>query len=338
MFGYYAKFIDRWEYDLATKDTNRKVRPFEWGDDWLLDRSYNGDTRAAMSRFVEQAIAKSADFYSAETPSDYRLEGEHLTFTSPIHSPYTENNTVHGGFYRAKNDKGRAVVVLPQWNSDAGGHVGLCKLLNKFGITALRMSMAYHDRRMPPELQRADYHVSSNIGRTIHAARQTIVDIRSCLTWLQQQGYERLAILGTSLGSCMAFITAAHDARIRCGVFNHVSMYFSDVVWTGLSTQHVRKGLESQVSQEELRRLWALISPATFLGHLEGRKMPALLVWAKYDTTFLPEFSKQVIESFQTRNYPHEVFTLPCAHYTTGRFPFNWMDGLAMCRFLSRKL
>ena len=64
----------------------------------------------------------------------------------------------------------RALVVLPQWNSDVNGHIGLCKLLNRYGLTALRMSKAYHDERMPAELERADYHVSSNIGRTISAA------------------------------------------------------------------------------------------------------------------------------------------------------------------------
>ena len=47
------------------------------------------------------------------------------------------------------------MVVLPQWNADAGGHVGLCQLLNRFGISALRLSLPYHDRRMPRELTRA---------------------------------------------------------------------------------------------------------------------------------------------------------------------------------------
>ena len=108
------------------------------------------------------------------------------------------------------------------------------------------MSMAYHDRRMPPELQRADYHVSSNVGRTIHAARQSIIDARACLDWLESRGFQRIAILGTSLGSCIACIAAAHDRRIRTGVFNHVSMYFSDVVWTGLATQHVRRGFGTE--------------------------------------------------------------------------------------------
>jgi hypothetical protein len=334
----YAKWIDNWEFKLATADSNRVVRPFEWGAEWLTEQPVNGNAAAVMHELAAEAVRNSDDFYGFTEPRDYELKDNHLTFTSAVHSPYPENNKVHADFFPVAGDKGRAVVVLPQWNSDVHGHVGLCKLLNRFGLTALRMSMAYHDRRMPRELQRADYHVSSNIGRTIHASRQSVIDVRSCLSWLENRGYRRLAILGTSLGSCIAFISAAHDERIQCGVFNHVSMYFSDVVWTGLSTKHVRQGFEGHVSQEQLRKLWAVISPASFLHRLEGRNMKSLLIWAKYDTTFLPEFSRQVLESFQRRRLPHQVFTLPCAHYTTGKFPFNWMDGLTMCRFLRRHL
>jgi hypothetical protein len=229
-------------------------------------------------------------------------------------------------------------VVLPQWNSDAGGHVGLAKLLNRFGISALRMTMAYHAERMPEELQRADYHVSSNIGRTIHAARQSVIDVRASIDWLVAQGYQRIGILGTSLGSCMAFIAAAHDPRIKVGIFNHVSMYFSDVVWTGLSTQHVRQGFGEVVSQDDLRRYWAMISPASYLQRMQGRDMRNLLIWARHDTSFLPVYSKQVLSSFRELGLPHEVFTLPCGHYTTGQFPFKLMDGLAMCRFAARNI
>ena len=203
---------------------------------------------------------------------------------------------------------------------------------------ALRMSMAYHDLRMPAELERADYHVSSNLGRTVHASRQSILDSRACLDWLQKQGYTKLGILGTSLGSCIAFITAAHDPRIQTGVFNHVSTYFSDVVWTGLSTQHVRKGFGEDISQEALRRYWSVISPATFMDRMDGRGMKALLIWARFDSSFLPVYSQQVLEDFRRRELPHKVFALPCGHYTTGQFPFKIMDGLAMCRFLAKEL
>jgi hypothetical protein len=115
-------------------------------------------------------------------------------------------------------------------------------------------------------------------------------------------------------------------------------MYFSDVVWTGLSTQHVRRGLGQAVTRDELRQYWSVISPATYMDRLMGRELKSLLIWARYDTTFLPIYSMQVVESFRTRGLSHEVLTLPCAHYTTGQFPFNILDGLAMCRFLCRNL
>lgn len=338
MAGLYARWIDRWETRLARRDTNRVVRPFEWGLEWMEGVEADGDPKSAVLDWTRRALDSSAAFYSYSTPADFDLQGSHLTFTSPLRSPYPENNTVHAEYFPAAKARGRAVLVLPQWNADASGHQGLCRLINKFGMSAVRMSMAYHDRRMPPELSRADYHVSSNVGRTIHASRQSVVDARSCLDWLQARGYQRLGILGTSLGSCIAFITAAHDRRVQAGVFNHVSMYFSDVVWTGLSTRHVRLGLEGSVTQDELRAMWAVISPASYFHRLEGRDMPALLVWAPYDTTFLPEYSRQVLEEFRRRNLPHRVLRLPCAHYTTGRFPFNWIDGLAMCRFLYKML
>ena len=133
---------------------------------------------------------------------------------------------------------------MPQWNADAFSHNALCALFNRFGISALRLSKPYHDIRRPAELERSDYAVSSNLGRTIAACRQAVVDIRSCIDWLELQGYEQFGILGTSLGSCYAFIAAAMDPRLQVCAFNHASMSFGDVVWTGQSTRHIRAAFE----------------------------------------------------------------------------------------------
>lgn len=343
--GIYGHWMDRWERKLATRDTNRVVRPFEWGTDWLARVEFprwpevvNGNAPFALSHFVTEAIRDSDRFFAYGPVRDYQLTDGLVTFTSPVRSPYPENDIVHARWFPVARDRGRAIVVLPQWNSGADAHIGLAKLLNKFGISALRMTMAYHAERKPQETERADYHVSSNIGRTIHAARQTVIDARACLDWLQGQGYTRLGILGTSLGSCMAFLAAAHDTRVRMGIFNHVAMYFSDVVWTGLSTQHIRRGFGNTLDQDDLRRFWSVISPASYLHRMDGREMRSLLVWARHDSSFLPVFSRQVLENFRELQLPHEVFTLPCGHYTTGQFPFNLMDGLAMCHFAKRHL
>jgi dienelactone hydrolase len=235
-----------------------------------------------------------------------------------------------------RTGRGRAVVVLPQWNSDADGHVGLAKLLARFGVSALRMSLPYHDVRMPPELTRADYIVSSNVVRTLQICRQAVVDARRAVAWLEMQGFERIAILGTSLGSCLAMLTAAHEPRIRAQALNHVSPFFADVVWRGLSTRHVRAGLEGYIDLETLRHLWRPISPWSYLDR--ARQTRSLLVYAKYDLTFPVDLSRMLVDEWARRGLPHEVAVLPCGHYSTGAAPFKFIDAWLLTRFLRRAL
>ena len=174
--------------------------------------------------------------------------GDHLTWTSAVHTPSAENNTVHARLFtprRERRNKPRAAVVLPQWNAQPDSHVEACRIFNGLGMTALRLTLPYHEERRPPELERAEHLVCSNIGRTIQSMRQAVLDTRGAVRWLREQGIERIGILGTSIGSCTAFLTFTHDPAINVGVFNHVSGYFADVVFKGISTHHVRESIES---------------------------------------------------------------------------------------------
>ena len=266
------------------------------------------------------------------------LDGDRLTFPSAFTTPHPENNVVHARFFPDLSPAGRrrAVLVLPQWNSDATGHVGLCRLLNQFKLSALRLTLPYHEHRRPPELRRADYIVSANIGRTAQVCRQAVLDARRAIGWLAKQGYESIGILGTSLGSCLSMLTTAHEPLVRAAALNHISPYFGDVVWSGLSTSHVRESLEGHIEPDRLRRIWMPISPFPYLERVRGRQV--LLVYARYDLTFPVALSRVLVDEFKRRGIEHQLRVLPCGHYSTGVTPFKWIDGLALCRFLNRAL
>lgn len=295
------------------------------------------DPRLYMLEYARKALEESDRYHSYAPVRDACLEGRHLTFTSPLAGSYPKNNTVHALYFPVQSD-GRVVLVLPQWNSDIEGHQSLCRMLNYFGLSALRLSLPYHDLRMPDELERADYMLSPNLGRTLQAVRQAVIDSRAALDWLEAQGYGKFAILGTSLGSCVALIALAHDRRLKLSVQNHVSPYFADVVWEGISTQHVRKGLEGNVTLEELRNIWMPISPKAYMKKLQGTGRRSLLVHALYDYSFLPRLSREVLRDYAELNIPHSICTLPCGHYTSGVFPFNIYLGYSMCRYIRRNL
>jgi pimeloyl-ACP methyl ester carboxylesterase len=189
---------------------------------------------------------------------------------------------------------------------------------------------------MPPELTRADYIVSANVARTVQVCRQAVLDARRAIGWLSAIGFERIGILGTSLGSCLSMLTAAHEPRIRSQALNHVSPWFADVVWRGLSTRHVRAGLDGHIDLDRLRQLWRPISPFSYLDHV--RDIRTLLVYARYDLTFPVDLSRLLVDEFRARRIPHEVAVLPCGHYSTGVAPFKFVDAYWLTRFLRRTL
>jgi dienelactone hydrolase len=249
---------------------------------------------------------------------------------------YPENETVDSREKRKTKRPRQAMVVMPQWNADAFSHNALCEMFNRWGIACLRLSKPYHDVRRPAELERSDYAVSANVGRTIAAARQAVADVRSAIDWLEAQGYEQIGVLGTSLGSCYAFLAAAMDPRIEVCAFNHASTWFGDVVWTGQSTRHVRAALEhAGLERDQVREIFAAISPMSFMRQFAktaGRR--TLVVHATYDLTFLPEFSMDVLKSFEACGIKYASKVLPCGHYTTGETPYKYLDGWYLGSFV----
>src|SRR5207344_288137 len=98
-------------------------------------------------------VQSSDEFYSYISPADCRLErrevqvfstrevpdqkletkvrGTHadfLRFTSPVRTPFPENNLVNARWFPARGK--RAIVLLPHWNSDALAYTSLCQVLN----------------------------------------------------------------------------------------------------------------------------------------------------------------------------------------------------------------
>ena len=123
-----------------------------------------------------------------------------------------------------------------------------------------------------PNCSRADYIVSANVGRTLQVCRQAVLDARRAMSLAARPGLQRIGILGTSLGSCLSLLTTAHEPLIRAQALNHISPFFADVVWRGLSTAHVRQGLDGHVDLERLRDLWRPISPQPYLERVRNRR------------------------------------------------------------------
>lgn len=330
---------ERWYHQ---RDNNRLVRPFEWGLSYIVDHVNGDDPRLILKNYSHAAMTNSEDFYSLPRISDYQLQGDQLTWTSAVNTPSPENNVARARFFPAKNKPGKrarsAVVVLPQWNAQPESHVEACRIFNFIGMAALRLTLPYHQQRQPPELERADHLVSTSVGRTIQSMRQAVLDTRAAVAWLKSEGYEQVGILGTSVGSCIAFLAFAHEPDLNAGAFNHVSGYVADVVWHGLSTSHVRAGFADHLTLEELREYWSPISPLPFMHRLPkmGRR-PMRFIMARYDLTFPIDLSHAAIAEARRHNLPLDIVWLPCGHYTTAEMPWKAIDAWKIATFFRKQ-
>jgi hypothetical protein len=354
----FKRYMHKRERYFALLGDNRVVHPFGWGVEFIKENPNGDDPRQLFREYSKKTVADSNEFFHLPEISDYKLSSEFrlqaasdkskstlkrelktLTWTSTIKTPSIENNTAYAAFFPHAENKKSAVVILPHWNAKAGTYFDLCRFFNKVGISSLRLTLPYHEERMPPELERADYLVAPNVGRTLQSLRQSVVDTRAAVRWLKQQGYEKIGVVGTSIGSCVGFFAFAHDETIDAGVFNHVSGYVADVVWQGLSTYHVKEGLKNNVTLEELREYWMPISPMAYMDKLAKMPpRPQRYIYTLYDLTFPVNLSREMMETLRENNIEHDEVIIPCGHYTLGEKPWVYLDGYKIISFLRKHL
>ena len=257
-----------WERRLASVTTDRVVRPFDWGLDWIPPNG-TSDRRRAGARCSatgsSHVMADTDAFFTPPPTTDYHARRDAADGDRPadvserVHHAAPENNTVYCRYFRraAQRTGARpraAVLVLPQWNSDAGGHVGLCQLLAWNGMSALRLSLPYHDQRMPPELHRADYIVSANVARTRaglpaggarRAARDRVAGGAGLRAHRHPRHQPRLVPRAADDGARAAdpgarrSITSRRTSPTSCGA--------------GCRREHVREGLDGHIELDLLR-------------------------------------------------------------------------------------
>lgn len=358
------RWMHRRERYFAMLNDNRVVRPFEWGTEFIAGNPNGADPLGLFRRHAAETLENSDEYFHlpeikdfevtdvADTPrrTSYKTKKggrreepkyslQDLHWTSPVQTPSAENNTAYARLFRHLPDRKAAVVVLPHWNAQPGSYFDLCRFFNRVGVSALRLTLPYHEERMPEGLERADFLVSPNVGRTLQSVRQAVLDTRAAVRWLYREGFENVGIVGTSIGSCVAFLAFAHDETVRSAVFNHVSGHVADVVWRGLSTYHVKEGLEEEISLGDLRTCWAPISPMNYMAKMKSLPArPQRYIYTLYDLSFPVDLSRETMKALREHGIEHSEVSIPCGHYTLGEKPWVYLDGYKIISFLRRNL
>ena len=113
------QIFHRWEHRLASSTTDRIVRPFDWGVEWLPDDPATAGLPASerVEGWVDEGMRDSQAFFTPPPTRDYvfeeatadrrrRGEAGTLTFPSAYVTPHPVNNTVVGRWFPSAKDTG----------------------------------------------------------------------------------------------------------------------------------------------------------------------------------------------------------------------------------------
>jgi hypothetical protein len=256
----------RWEERAAavTEDGKRRV-PMDWGLGYLgLDHAAS-DPAAEAAAWADRASADGAGLYGLPEEADgrrwpFRFDGQTLTFPTPSPSGHAENDTAVAEVHDA-GPGAPAVVVLPQWNGTVAGYRPLGRYLRGLGLTTVLGVLPYHGPRRPAACLSAEYLVSANIGRTLHAFRQAVLETRLITRWLSARGAPSVGLIGNSSGSLVAFLAGAYEPLVTASCLNLVTGDFARAVWEGISTRSARAAMDGRLTLPELQRLWRPLAP-----------------------------------------------------------------------------
>jgi dienelactone hydrolase len=236
-----------------------------------------------------------------------------LRFSSPVKSPDPENNTVYAEYYRPnKPGPFPCVVVLDITGGDQSLSRVIARHLAQNGIGGLFVQMAYYGPRRPPGSNKR--LLSYDIARTHAAIRQTVLDLRCAAAWMASRpeiDKENLGIMGTSLGSFMAALTAEMEPRYHKVAVLLGGGGFVDAYYDHPKARPIVSVFETLGGSKALAtRLFAPIDPLTCAGNLKDRKL--LIVAAKHDEIVPPRMA----ENLWNATGRQRIIWLNAGHYS----------------------
>jgi hypothetical protein len=204
--------------------------------------------------------------------------------------------------------------------------------------------------------------LSSDVHETLWSFSQGIADILGLYLFLMREGFSRIGVIGTSIGSTFTIMSLAnaadyraHLARLdpelvrdvpdgicRAAVLNLSGGLLSDFIVDAdnIEASYVRTGLVEDLGLKgpEIEHIWPEADPLRFVHRIT---MPVLAVKARQDPVLLYRYSSRQREFFKKngvggKNFHEFYIPVPSGHYSATYFLPKMFLGIADLLFILR--
>lgn len=312
--------------------SSRDCLPFRVGGDWLqsdfpqITDPEDLESLAAVSEWIS---VHSDDFFRpSPAPIEFTTQGHTILFQSRGVTRHDENRTVRLS-YAPLAPGCPMVLVLPAWNVSRKTFRKLLPIARLEGFGGASMSMPYHDERMPLGWTHAQPLACADLGLTLRANQQAVLDAMDAVSVLQQLGHRHVVIVGFSIGSGVSVLLDAHDHRPAGVISVLCGSNFADCAWNGISTTYLRAELEKHLDLPMLKRCWRALEFGCYVPRLPlHRRLTRSLLVGWNDHTFPRNNARNLKALYDAYGVDHFWTTLGCGHYTIAYPPHSYRFAL----------
>lgn len=331
----FHKWLDHWDERRAQRgEAGKKAAAFTLDAERAFPGARNIVSIEEFCVLADEAVADQA-FFDEPNGVDYGFQRQDgwLKFPSEISTDIDENNVVWAKITQAGSTD-QVMVVFHHWNARTRNR-HMARYFSKRGVTVVEMAMPYHLERIRPGSSYADYMLSPDLGRTIQSIRQSVLDGRKLIRWLKSENYQKISVLGMSLGSWVAGLLAAHDPSVSKASLFLTAGSLADMVWTGRATRSIQESLEPHMELTDLRRAWGPLNMENYAHRLARPGLDLHVVLAERDNVVLSELSERFMQVLTGAGAKPTTLRLNCGHYSLAIPPYILVAGLSLKRFLS---
>jgi hypothetical protein len=102
--------------------------------------------------------------------------------------------------------------------------------------------------------------LTGDVSNSLHALTQTAWDLRRLIAWLRDEGAERIALVGMSLGGYTTALVASLEAELDCAIAGMPPTEFGELTCYHASPRALALAEEAQITPE---RISAALTPVT---------------------------------------------------------------------------
>jgi len=186
--------------------------------------------------------------YRSNGSPEYRVshgsEFDSVEFESLKPSGDPKVDRVKALLYKANKPKGAVIFVHGTGQRNFEPLKYYPEHLAESGYVTMMPVLPYHFERTPDGSKSGTSFIRGTDVQLAKRFDQAVVDLFSCIDYLEKLGFKKVNIIGFSFGGMVSTITMALDRRIEKGVFVVSGGNYEYITWKSIATKVLRVSYE----------------------------------------------------------------------------------------------